>query len=72
MSSVEGDLKSFANNMLVNTAGMIAWQKVVQPLLPPTQNEYANLLIAAGVITSIEEIKALLTRMGFNLNIMQA
>ena len=71
MSSVEGDLKSFANNMLVNTAGMLTWQKLVQPLLPPAQNEYVNLLIAAGVITSIEEIKALLTRMGFNLNIMK-
>ena len=58
--------------MLVNTAEMIAWQRVVQPLLPPAQNEYVNLLIATWVITSIEEVKALLTRMGFNLNIMQA
>ena len=71
MSSVEGDLKSIANNMLVNTAGIAVWQKLVMLLVPETQNEYVKMLMAVGVVTSIEEIKALLTRMGFNLNIMQ-
>ena len=71
MSSVEGDLKSMVNNMLVNTAGIVVWQKLVMPLVPETQNEYVKILIASGVVTSIEECKALLTRMGFNLNIMQ-
>ena len=52
-------------------AGMLVWQKVLQPFLPPSQNEYINMAIGAGVVTSIEEVKALLTRMGFNLNIMQ-
>ena len=59
------------NNMLVNTAGIVIWQKLVMPLVPETQNEYVKMLMAAGVVTSIEEAKALLTRMGFNLNIMQ-
>ena len=71
MSSVEGDLKSMVNNMLVNTAGIVIWQKLVMPLVPETQNEYVKMLMAAGVVTSIEEAKALLTCMCFNLNIMQ-
>ena len=71
MSSIEGDLKSIVNNMTVNMAGMLVRQKVLQPFLPPSQNEYINMAIGAGVVTSIEEVKALLTRMGFNLNIMQ-
>ena len=71
MSSVEGDLKSIANNMLVNTVGIAVWQTLLMPLVPESQNEYVKILLAAGVVTSIEEAKALLTRMGFNLNIMQ-
>ena len=71
MSSVEGDFKSIVNNMVVNTAGIAVWQKLVQPLVPEPKNEYITILIAASVVTGIEEAKALLTRMGFNLNLMQ-
>ena len=71
MSSVEGDLKSFANNLLVNTVGIAVWQKLLMPLVLESQNEYIKILLAAGVVTSIEQVKAMLTHMGFNLNIMQ-
>ena len=71
MSSVEGDLKSVVNNMVCNTVGIAVWQKLVQPLVPDPKNEYITILMAAGVVTGIEEAKALLTRMGFNLNLMQ-
>ena len=71
MSSVEGDLKSVVNNMVLNTVGIAVWQKLVQPLVPEPKNEYITILMAAGVVTGIEEAKALLTRMGFNLNLMQ-
>ena len=56
--------------MVVNSVGIAAWQKLVQPLVPETKNQYLTMLLAAGVVTSIEEAKALLTRMGFNLNSM--
>ena len=55
MSSVEGDFKSIVNNMVVNTVGIAVWQKLIQPLVPETKNEYVTMLLAAGVVTSIEE-----------------
>ena len=37
-------------------AGMVVWQKLLQPLLPPAQNEYVNLAIAAGLWEFLDKI----------------
>ncbi len=57
--------------MACNLVGIGVWQKLIQPIVPEAKNEYVTMLMAAGVVTGIEEAKALLTRMGFNLNLMQ-
>jgi len=71
ISNLEGDGKSIINNMATNVAAMFIWQKVISDLIPKSDSEYINLLIAAGWVTSIEEVKAILKRAGFNLDLLQ-
>ena len=69
MSNIEGDGKSVANNMITNFGAMLLWSRVVSELVPKSENEYINLLIAAGWITTVEELKNILRRAGFNLDL---
>ena len=71
ISNVEGDGKSIINNMITNTGAMLLWQKVISDFVPKSESEYINLLIAAGWITTVEELKAILRRAGFNLDLFQ-
>ena len=69
ISNIEGDGKSVIHNMITNTAAMLVWQKVISELVPKSENEYINLLISAGWITTVEELKNILRRAGFNLDL---
>ena len=69
ISNLEGDGKSVINNMVTNTAAMLVWQKVISDLVPKSESEYVNLLIAAGWITTVEELKNILRRAVFNLDL---
>ena len=69
--NMEGDGKSIVNNMITNTGVMLLWQKVISDLIPKSENEYVNLLIVAGWITTVEKLKTILRRAGFNLNLIQ-
>ena len=70
-SNIENDGKSVINNLATNVAAMFIWQKLVSELIPKSESEYVNLLIAAGWITTVEELKNILRRAGFNLDLIQ-
>ena len=69
LGNVESDGKTIVNNMVTNAAAMLLWQKVISDLVPKSESEYVNLLIAAGWITTVEELKNVLRRAGFNLDL---
>ena len=69
IGQIEGDGKSVINNMVTNAAAMLLYNKVLSEFLPKTDNEFLQILMSAGVITTVEEVKAVLARAGYNLNI---
>ena len=69
--NLEGDGKSVVNNMITNSVGIVVYNKFIKGYLPKSQSEIVNTLYAAGVVTAIEEVKAILARSGYNLNLFQ-
>ena len=69
VGQVESDGKTIVNNMIVNTAGILLYNKVIAGLLPKSQSEIVNTLYAAGIVTTIEEFKMIMARAGYSLNL---
>ena len=69
IGQIEGDGKSVINNLITNATAMLIYNKVLSEFLPKTDNEFLQILMSAGVITTVEEVKAILARAGYNLNI---
>ena len=69
VGNMEGDGKRMVNDMLTNTIGLFLYDKFLKEhLTSPTDSQFVSILKAAGVVTGIGEIKALLRRSGYNLN----
>ena len=69
IGQVKGDGKQIVNNMITNTAGILVYNQFIAGLLPKSQSTVVNTLYAAGIVTTIEEVKAILARAGYNLNV---
>ena len=70
VGQVESDGKTIVNNIIVNTAGILLYNKVIAGLLPKSQSEIVNTLYAAGIVKTIEEFKSIMGRAGYNLNLL--
>ena len=66
-----GDGKAILNNLVTNAAAMLLYDKVLSGFLPKTENEYLQILMSAGVITTVEEVNAILARAGYDLTLFK-
>ena len=66
--SLEHDGKAVVNNMITNAGAMFLYEKFLkQYVAQEGDSELLNILKTAGVITGVEELKAILARAGYNL-----
>ena len=70
VGQVKSEGKTIVNNMIVNTAGILLYNKVIAGILPKGQSEIVNTLYAAGSVTTIEEFKMIMGLAGYNLNLL--
>ena len=72
MSGFEQDGKSVANNFILNLVSLVLFQKVIAPYVTsPEDSDVIKMLKAAGVVTGIEELKAILACAGYDLRVFK-
>ena len=65
-------MKSIANNMILNTGSLYLFNAVLaQYVISENENELIKTLKAAGLITAIEEAKAVLQRAGYDIRLFK-
>ena len=65
-------MKSMANNMLLNTGSLYLFNAVLAPyIINDNESEILKTLKAAGLITAIEEGKAILQRAGYDIRLFK-
>ena len=68
----QSDLKTMGNNFALNAASLYFFDKVVAPyVLGENEGELKKLLMSAGLVTGIEEMKAMLMRAGYDIRIFK-
>ena len=66
------DLKAMGNNYALNAASLLFFDKVLAPhLIGENEGELKKLLLSAGLVTAIEEMKAVLMRAGYDIRIFK-
>ena len=72
IQSAEGDFKTIANNMMLNAGSLILFDKVLsQYVVSNNDSDLIKTLKAAGLVTCIEEVKAVLARAGYDIRIFK-
>ena len=62
------DLKAMGNNFALNAASLFFFDKVLAPhLIGENEGEMKKLLLSAGLVTGIEELKAVMMRAGYGI-----
>ncbi len=71
-SAAETDMKNFGNNMLLNTGGLLLFNKVLaQYIVNPGDSETIKILKSAALLSSIEQIKSMAQSLGYDLRVFK-
>ena len=69
VGNMESNGKRVVNDMVTNTVALFLYDKFLKEhLTSPSDSELVAILKAAGVVTTISELTAMLRRAGYNLN----
>ena len=70
LSPMESDAKKVLNDMIVNLIALGLYNKVLANYVKNDQDsELLALIKASAIVAGVEEVKRILTRSGWNLNI---